>query len=67
MPRVSYVNGRYLRHADAGIHIEDRGFQFSDGIYEVIAVANNALVDLDGHMARLDYSLRELRIKPPVG
>lgn len=67
MPRVSYVNGRYLRHSDAAIHIEDRGFQFSDGVYEVIAVARGELIDLDGHMARLDYSLGELRITPPVG
>lgn len=67
MPRVSYVNGRYLRHSNAGIHIEDRGFQFSDGIYEVIAVANNGLIDLEGHMARMDYSLGELGIAPPVG
>ncbi|MQX38048.1 D-amino-acid transaminase [Roseospira navarrensis] len=66
MSRVAYVNGRYLPHADAGVHIEDRGFQFSDGVYEVVAIADGRPVDLTGHIVRLARSLRELRIAMPM-
>ncbi|MGB0465695.1 MAG: D-amino acid aminotransferase, partial [Candidatus Puniceispirillaceae bacterium] len=47
MSRIAYVNGRYIRHADAAVHIEDRGYQFGDGIYEVITVINGKLYDCD--------------------
>ena len=67
MPRISYVNGRYVRHALAGVHIEDRGYQFADGIYEVIGVAAGRLVDAAEHFARMEYSLRELSLSPPLG
>jgi len=66
MSRIAYVNGRYLPHADAAVHIEDRGYQFADGVYEVIAVKGGQLVDNDLHMARLERSLSELRIAPPM-
>lgn len=66
MPRVSYVNGRYLPHARAAVHIEDRGYQFADGVYEVIAVAAGHPVDLQPHLARLDRSLAEIRLARPV-
>jgi D-alanine transaminase len=66
MPRDAYVDGRYLPHGDAGVHIEDRGFQFADGVYEVVAVRGGLLVDEEGHLARLDRSLGELRIAWPV-
>ncbi len=66
MPRQAYVNGRYLPHRDAAVHIEDRGYQFSDGVYEVVPVFNGILVDEDLHLDRLDRSLRELRIDPPM-
>ncbi len=66
MPRQAYVNGRYLPHRDAAVHIEDRGYQFSDGVYEVVPVFNGILVDEDLHLDRLDRSLRELRIQPPM-
>ncbi|MGE0745317.1 MAG: D-amino-acid transaminase [Rhodospirillales bacterium] len=65
MPRIAYVNGRYVRHQDACVHVEDRGYQFADGVYEVIYVADGALVDMEPHRLRLDRSLRELRIDPP--
>jgi D-alanine transaminase len=65
--RVAYVNGRYVRHADAAVHIEDRGFQFADGVYEVWAVFAGRLADAAGHFARLSRSLGELRIAPPMG
>jgi D-alanine transaminase len=66
MSRIAYVNGRYLPQADATVHIEDRGYQFADGVYEVIAVHKGRPIDADGHMERLDRSLRELRIAWPM-
>ena len=66
MGRIAYVNGAYLPHGHAAVHIEDRGFQFADAVYEVIAVQNGHLVDLDGHLDRLDRSLGELVIQPPM-
>jgi D-alanine transaminase len=66
MSRIAYVNGRYVPHATASVHIEDRGYQFADGVYEVIAVAAGRLVDEQPHLDRLDRSLRELRIPEPM-
>ena len=60
MSRVAYVNGRYVPFADAAVHIEDRGYQFADGVYEVMAVRNRRLADLGPHLDRLDRSLAEL-------
>jgi D-alanine transaminase len=65
MPRFAYVNGRFVRHAAAAVHIEDRGYQFADGVYEVVTVFDGAFVDRAGHLARLKRSLAELRIAPP--
>jgi D-alanine transaminase len=66
MSRIAYVNGRYVPHRDAGVHVEDRGFQFSDGVYEVIAVFRGHLLDEQLHLDRLDRSLRELQICWPM-
>ncbi len=66
MSRIAYVNGRYVPHGAAAIHIEDRGYQFADGVYEVIAVQGGKLVDEMPHLARLERSLAELRIAPPM-
>lgn len=66
MSRVVYVNGQYVPYGQAAVHVEDRGFQFADGVYEVIAVINGRLVDLAGHLDRLDRSLDELRIDRPM-
>ncbi|GAA4114278.1 D-amino-acid transaminase [Aminobacter aganoensis] len=66
MPRIAYVNGRYVAHSDASVHIEDRGYQFADGVYEVCEVARGFIVDSVGHLDRLDRSLSELRIDWPV-
>ncbi len=66
MSRVAYVNGRYRPHAQAMVHIEDRGYQFSDGVYEVCEVRGGLLVDERRHMARLRRSLDELRIDLPM-
>ena len=67
MSRVAYVNGRYLPHHQATVHVEDRGYQFADGIYEVIEVRGGGFIDEDRHLARLVRSLGELRIAAPVG
>lgn len=66
MSRVAYVNGRYVPHRGAHVHIEDRGYQFSDGVYEVIAVCGSGLVDAEPHLDRLERSLGELRIAMPM-
>ena len=66
MPRLAYVNGRYLPHAEARVHVEDRGYQFADGVYEVVAVVDGRYADFEGHMARLGRSLGELAIDWPV-
>ncbi len=66
MSRIAYVNGEYVPHGHAAVHIEDRGYQFADGVYEVIAVKDGALVDGDGHLTRLKYSLDALEIAMPM-
>jgi D-alanine transaminase len=66
MSRVAYVNGTYQPHAHATVHVEDRGFQFADGVYEVWSVFDGRLADFDGHMTRLHRSLDELRIDHPM-
>ncbi len=66
MSRIAYVNGRYAPHRAAQVHIEDRGYQFADGIYEVIAVRGGRLIDEVPHLDRLDRSLREMRIAAPM-
>jgi D-alanine transaminase len=67
MSRIAYVAGQYLPHRQAAVHIEDRGFQFADGVYEVIAVVGGRLVDAERHLQRLNRSLGELRIPAPLG
>ena len=66
MARIAYVNGRYVPHRDAAVHVEDRGYQFADGVYEVVAVRAGRFVDAGPHLDRLDRSLGELRIAPPM-
>ncbi|MCC6736686.1 MAG: D-amino-acid transaminase [Bauldia sp.] len=66
MSRIAYVNGRYLPLAEAAVHIEDRGFQFADAVYDVIEVRGGRLVEDERHLARLGRSLGELRIATPM-
>lgn len=66
MSRIAYVNGRYLPHADAAVHIEDRGYQFGDGVYEVCEIRDGDLVDERRHLDRLERSLGELKIAMPA-
>lgn len=65
MPRVSYVDGRFARHDLAVVHVEDRGYQFADAVYEVIAFSDGRPVDGERHFDRLERSLRELRMEMP--
>jgi D-alanine transaminase len=66
MSRIAYVNGRYLSRNDAKVAVEDRGYQFADGVYEVCEVRARRLVDETRHMARLNRSLGELSIERPM-
>ncbi|HEX7391018.1 MAG TPA: D-amino-acid transaminase [Acidiphilium sp.] len=67
MSRIAYVNGRYLPQRDASVSIEDRGFLFGDGIYEVIDIHDGHFIDADLHLARLARSLREMALDRPMG
>tara|TARA_Y100000992_G_C21245563_1_gene483106 strand:- start:259 stop:1110 length:852 start_codon:yes stop_codon:yes gene_type:complete len=66
MSKISYVNGAYFNHKDASVNIEDRGYQFADGVYEVFAVLNKRIVDFDAHLNRLYRSLNEISLKSPI-
>jgi len=66
MARIVYVNGYYTRYAEAAVHVEDRGYQFSDGVYEVCEIRDGCLVDERRHMLRLRRSLGELGIAEPM-
>ena len=66
MSRIAYVNGRYVPHGTANVHIEDRGYQFADGVYEVCEVRDGHLIDTKRHLARLGRSLSELDIAKPM-
>ncbi|WP_455244105.1 D-amino-acid transaminase [Petrachloros mirabilis] len=65
MPDLAYVNGKFCPLADALVSVEDRGFQFGDGVYEVIRTYNGRLFELDAHLARLDQSAGALDLRQP--
>ncbi len=67
LSRVAYVNGRYVPHRHATVHIEDRGYQFADGVYEVAYLHEGRPLDLDLHLDRLGRSLSALQIRWPIG
>jgi D-alanine transaminase len=66
MSKIAYVNGRYLPQPEASVNIEDRGYQFGDGIYEVVHLHDGRYVDEDLHLARLERSLREIHLPMPM-
>jgi D-alanine transaminase len=66
LSRIAYVNGRYIPHRAATVHVEDRGYQFADGVYEVCEVRGGRLIDERRHIDRLERSLSELRIAMPM-
>ncbi len=63
MTRISFLNGEFLPHENCLVHIEDRGFQFADGVYEVTLFKNGRLIDGEAHIERLFRSLREMKIE----
>jgi D-alanine transaminase len=65
--RVAYVDGRYIRHDLACVHIEDRGLQFADSIYEVFGMFGGHIYDEEEHLDRLGRSLREITLEMPMG
>ncbi|MBE7637329.1 D-amino-acid transaminase [Sneathiella sp. P13V-1] len=66
MSRIAYVNGQYVPHGEAAVHIEDRGYQFADGVYEVIPIVNGKMIGEQGHMDRLWRSMDELQMDAPM-
>lgn len=66
MPRLAYVDGRFVPLAVAAVGVEDRGLQFADSVYEVVAVLNGRLLDWSGHVVRMARNLGELGIAPPM-
>ncbi len=66
MSRIAYVNGQYVPFREAHVHIEDRGYQLGDGVYEVCEIRNGSLVDERRHLQRLERSLSELRMTLPL-
>jgi D-alanine transaminase len=67
MSRIAYVNGNYVPHARAAVHIEDRGYQFADAVYEVCEIRHGYIVDMTRHLNRLERSLAELQMAWPMG
>ena len=65
--RFAYVDGRYVPHGQAGVHIEDRGLQLGDAIYEVFALRAGRLRDEEEHLDRLERSLNEIAVAMPMG
>ncbi|WP_439594883.1 D-amino-acid transaminase [Falsiroseomonas sp.] len=66
MSKIAYVNGRYLPQSEASVNIEDRGYQFGDGIYEVVHLHDGRYVDEELHLARLERSLGEIQLPMPM-
>ena len=67
MRRIAYLNGRYLPQSEASVNVEDRGYQFADGIYEVLYMSHGRFMDEALHMARFERSLNEIAIAAPMG
>ena len=64
--RIAYVDGRYLPHSRAAVHVEDRGLQFGDAVYEVCSIVGGCLMDEDEHLDRLERSLGEIKMAMPL-
>jgi D-alanine transaminase len=65
--RIAYVDGRYVPHGAAGVHIEDRGLQLGDSIYEVFRVDGYRILDEEEHLDRLERSVGEIEMAMPMG
>jgi len=62
---TAYVNGHFVPMDSAMVHIEDRGFQFADGVYEVVACFNGHFLDMQPHLERLEQSCASIDITLP--
>lgn len=62
MSRTVYLNGEYLPEEEAKVSIFDRGFVMGDAVYEVTSVLGGKILEFEGHMIRLDRSMRELEM-----
>jgi D-alanine transaminase len=65
VPDIAFINGHFLPWQEATISIDDRGFQFGDGVYEVIRTYKGQPFQLDAHLERLSRSLREIKLSAP--
>ena len=63
MKNITYINSKFVKHSDAKISVEDRGFLFADSIYELISVFNKKIIDIEQHLNRLKLSLNKVKIK----
>ncbi len=66
MPEIAYVNGEFTPLERATVHVEDRGFQFADGVYEVVRTYGGKPFAIDEHLARLSRSLEAIELKAPL-
>ena len=64
--RITYVDGQYVRHGAAAVHIEDRGLQLGDSVYEVCRIAEGRFLDEEEHLDRLERSLGEIEMAMPM-
>lgn len=67
MSQIVYLNGQYIPRSEAKIDIEDRGFMFADGVYEVVRFYNHVGVAMADHLERLHHSLKAIRMSYPAG
>lgn len=66
MTRIAYVNGAYFPHDLAAVHVEDRGFQFADSVYEVCAFEGAKIIEEQAHLLRLERSLASIDVAMPM-
>ena len=66
MSRIVFLNGKYIEYSNATVHVEDRGYQFADGVYEVFSVNNSKIIDYKEHIERLYKSLNEIKLTSPI-
>ncbi|MBI5745429.1 MAG: D-amino-acid transaminase [Nitrospirae bacterium] len=62
MPDIAFVNGRFMPLSEATVNVEDRGYQFGDGVYEVIRSYNSILFGLEDHLVRLERSANQIQL-----
>ena len=66
MPELAYLNNRFLPLSEAAISIDDRGFQFGDGVYEVVRTYRGRPFEMSAHLRRLEFSARSIQLSLPA-